>query len=113
MPSALSNSAAIIATLVMSAITFALRGLPFWIFARNGRQIPPVVDYLGKVLPQATMVMLVVYCLRHVSVTLPASIFPTLIGVGVVVVLQVWKKNSIISVFLGTAAYMVSLSIFS
>lgn len=113
MSTALSNNSALIATAVMAVITFLLRALPFWVFGRDGRQVPSVIDYLGKVLPQATMVMLVVYCLRSVSPSLPASILPTVIGVLIVVILQAWKKNSIASVFLGTAAYMISLRFFS
>lgn len=112
MQTALSNSSALLATFLMAAITFLLRALPFWIFARKERQVPPVVAYLGRVLPNATMVMLVVYCLRSVSVTLPASVVPTIVGVAVVVFLQAWKKNSIISVFLGTASYMLCLRLF-
>lgn len=109
MSPALSNTSALLATVIMSVITFLLRGLPFWIFGRKDRQAPGVIVYLGEVLPRATMVMLVVYCLRNVSFIAFSSIFPTLIGVAVVVVLQAWKKNSIISVFLGTATYMLCL----
>lgn len=110
--SALSNSAALQATLVMAIITFLLRALPFWLFGRQNRQVPKLVDYLGKVLPQATMVMLVVYCLRSVSFSAFSSALPTIIGIAVVIILQVWRKNSIISVFLGTASYMLCLRFF-
>ena len=109
MQTALSNSSALLATVIMAVITFLLRAAPFWIFARNARQVPPVVAYLGRVLPNATMVMLVVYCLRSVSIVVPASVIPTIVGVAIVVILQFWKKNSILSVFLGTAAYMLCL----
>lgn len=109
MSTPLSNSSALLATVVMAVITFLLRGLPFWIFGRKNRQVPRVIVYLGEVLPRATMVMLVVYCLRNVSFTVFSSAFPTIVGIAVVVILQVWKKNSIISVFLGTATYMFCL----
>ena len=48
-------------------VTMATRFLPFLIFGEN-RKTPPIIEYLGKVLPFAIMGMLVVYCLKDVSV---------------------------------------------
>ena len=53
---------------VIALVTAALRFLPFFIF-RGSRKTPKYIEYLGKVLPFAIMGMLVVYCLKDVSLT--------------------------------------------
>lgn len=47
--------------------TMATRFLPFLLFPSN-RPTPKYVQYLGKVLPSAALGLLVVYCLKDVSV---------------------------------------------
>ena len=62
-------------TLTQQLITIAMivlgtaitRYLPFLLFP-SGRQTPKYVRYLGKVLPAAVFGLLVIYCLRNVSV---------------------------------------------
>lgn len=111
MKSALSNQEAVIAILLMGLITFFLRALPFLLFTRKQREIPKAVNYLGNVLPYASMVLLVVYCLRNVNLSDMASAVPLLIGILSVALLQLWKRNSTISIFGGTAIYMVLLQV--
>lgn len=92
--------------LVMAGITAALRFAPFVAFP-EGRRRPKVITYLGKVLPYAIIGMLVVYCFKGVSIfTFPHGI-PELIAVAAVVLLHIWKKNTLISVFGGTILYML------
>ena len=59
---------------VIALVTAALRFLPFWIFREN-RKSPPLVSYLGQVLPFSIMGMLVVYCLKDISLTHAPSEF--------------------------------------
>ena len=57
-----------IITIAMCVLgTMLTRFLPFAVFSSK-RPTPPYIQYLGKVLPGAIFSMLVVYCLRHVSV---------------------------------------------
>ncbi len=92
--------------LVMAFVTAALRFLPFLVFSK-GRKVPEVVAYLGRVLPYAVMAMLVVYCLKGISfVEMPFGL-PELISVVLVVVLHVWKRNTLLSIVGGTVCYMV------
>lgn len=56
----------IVAAMVVG--TVITRFLPFILFPA-GKQTPKFVDFLGKTLPFATMGLLVVYCLKGVSVT--------------------------------------------
>ena len=90
---------------VMAAVTAALRFLPFWIF-RPGRAVPPLVEKLGSLLPGAVMAMLVVYCLRNISFTLPPHALPELIAAAVTVALHLWRRNTLLSILGGTVSYM-------
>ena len=68
---------------VIALVTAALRFLPFLLFGEN-RKTPPLVAYLGKVLPFAIMGMLVVYCLKGVNLTAAPFGIPEAIGCAVV-----------------------------
>ena len=58
----------IVMILAVAAGTQLTRWLPFWLFPEN-KEPPAIVTYLGRVLPAATMGLLVVYCLKGVSWT--------------------------------------------
>ena len=73
------QSIAIIA--VCAACTFFERWLPWLLFGR--RAVPKVVEYLGRILPMAVMVSLLVYCLRGMQFTLAGAWVPQVIAVGV------------------------------
>ena len=100
----LGHSAALVA--VMAAVTILLRFLPFLIF-RADRPIPAYVVYLGHVLPPAIIGMLVIYCLKDTAVTAAPHALPELIAALSVVALQVWKRNSLVSILSGTVLYML------
>ena len=89
---------------VMAAVTMLTRFLPFLIFRKK---TPPFVVYLGKVLPPAIIGMLVIYCLKDVSLAKAPFGMPELIAGASVVLLQLWKRNSLISILAGTAVYML------
>ena len=95
---------------VVALVTALLRFIPFFVF--NGkRPIPGVVHYLGAVLPYSIMGMLVVYCLKDTSFVGMKEWIPTLISVAVVVMLHVWKRNTLLSIVAGTICYMLLLRI--
>ena len=96
------RSAVLIAT--MSVVTILLRALPFVVFRKK---IPPYISYLGKVLPPAMIGLLVVYCLKDITLTTRPFGIPELIAAACVVGVQVWKRNSMASILTGTAVYMV------
>ena len=91
---------------VAAVVTAILRFLPFWIF-REGRKTPAIIEYLGGVLPYAIMGMLVVYCLKGVSLASPGLWLPQLICCGIVAGLQIWKRNTLLSIGVGTVCYML------
>lgn len=91
---------------VIAAVTIFTRFLPFLIF-RGDQRTPPVVSYLGRVLPYAIMGMLVVYCLKGVTLLSQPYGLPELLGVGAVVLLHLWKRSTLLSIAGGTALYML------
>lgn len=96
----------VITLLVIAAVTFVLRALPFMLF-RGNKPVPPFISYLGKVLPFAVIGMLVVYCLKDVSFVSGTYGLPELIAIVVIVILHKWKHNLLLSVGGGTVLYML------
>ena len=101
-----NNTHAMVLILTMMVGTMATRFLPFLLLG-DKRQTPPFISYLGKVLPYAIMGMLVVYCLKGVSVTRISSLVPAALGVGITAGLHLWKHNTLISIIGGTVCYMI------
>lgn len=91
---------------VVALVTAGLRFLPFLIFGEN-RKTPPLVTYLGQVLPYAIMGMLVVYCLKDVTLLSSPFGIPEAIGCAVVALLHIWKRNTLLSIGAGTVCYML------
>lgn len=96
-----------IATIAVAAfVTASLRFAPFFIFGKS-RQTPPIITYLGRVLPSAIIGMLVVYCLKDVRPLAYPYGIPELLGCGIVAGLHIWKRNNLLSIGGGTVAYML------
>ena len=89
----LSHSALLVAA--MSLVTILLRALPFLVFRKN---TPDWLAYLGKVL--------VVYCLKDTKISSAPFGVPELISALLVVALQAWKRNVLVSILAGTICYM-------
>ena len=101
-----SHSAVLIA--VMSAVTVLLRALPFLVFRKK---VPAYVSYLGRVLPPAIIGMLVIYCLKDTAATAAPFGAPELIAGALVVILQAWKRSTLLSILSGTAVYMLLIQL--
>lgn len=96
--------------MMVAIVTALLRFLPFFVF--NGkREIPEYIRYLGTVLPYSIMGMLVVYCLKDISFVRCLEWLPSMISVVVVVILHLWKRNTLISIVGGTVCYMLLLRV--
>ncbi len=91
---------------VMALVTMATRFLPFLIFGEN-RKTPAIITYLGKVLPFAIMGMLVVYCLKDVQWLQSPFGIPEVLGCVIVALLHIWKRNTLLSIGVGTVSYML------
>lgn len=102
----MTDTHAVLTIAVCAVVTAALRFLPFVIFGEN-RKTPEVITYLGKVLPFAIMGMLVVYCLKDISFTGAPFGIPEILGCAAVAGLHVWKRNTLLSIGVGTVCYML------
>ena len=90
--------------------SFSTRALPF-IFISDKRPVSPLITYLGNVLPLAIFGMLVVYCLKDVSIFSGAHGLPELIAIIVTGALHIRYRQMILSMFLGTACYMLIIQL--
>ncbi|MBR2311150.1 MAG: branched-chain amino acid transporter permease [Oscillospiraceae bacterium] len=91
---------------VATLVTMATRFLPFLIFS-DSKKTPAFITYLGKALPCAIMGMLVVYCMKDVTFLSGSHGIPELISCALVAALHIWKRNSLLSIGVGTVFYMV------
>ena len=82
------------------------RFLPFLLFPA-GKKTPAFIQFLGHALPAAVFSMLVVYCLKGVSLTSGSHGLPELIAIIVVAILHLWKKQTLLSIAGGTIVYML------
>ena len=85
--------------------TMLTRFLPF-VFFPEGKKPPRIVQYLGEVLPFASVGLLVVYCLKDAVFTAWHGL-PELCAMALVAGLQAWKRNMLLSMALGTLFYMI------
>ncbi len=86
--------------------TVITRFLPFLLFPA-GKPTPKYVQYLGKVLPAAVFGLLVLYCLKNVSLFSGSHGVPELIAIAAVVALHLWKRQMLLSIAGGTIVYML------
>lgn len=100
-------------------VTIFLRAFPFLFFSK-GQSQPRWVLYLGRMVSPAAIAMLVVWSIsqsiqNHQSSDLPSLFhgFPPLPGFAeiaaglLVVLLQRWKRNPLLSIACGTILYML------
>ena len=86
--------------------TMLTRFLPFLVFP-SGKEPPKFIKYIGKALPGAIFGMLVVYCLKGVTLTSYSYGLPELIGALSVILIHLWKRKMLLSIASGTVIYMI------
>lgn len=96
--------------IVVALCTFLTRALPFWLFGGK-KELPLTVQYLGKVLPPAIMIILVIYCLKTINIFAGNRGIPEFLAIGLVAALHIWKKNTLLSIGAGTAFYMLLVQV--
>ncbi len=106
--------------ILLSLSVMITRFLPFLVFGRKG-QTPKIIDYLGKVLPAAMMGLLVIYCFKDYdfpanidavfsSEFLRSDFFAGCIAGIATAVIHLIKRNTILSIVLGTVLYMILIN---
>lgn len=98
-----------IITIAMCVIgTMMTRFLPFLIFSEK-RPTPLFIRYIGKWLPSAVFGMLVIYCLKNVSLARSPHGLPEFIAILFTVILHLRKRQMLFSIAGGTLCYMLLL----
>ena len=96
----------IVTIALCAAATMLTRFLPFLVFSPK-KPTPAYIRYLGKALPCAVFGMLVVYCLKNVSLLSGSHGLPEGIAIAATVALHLWKKQTLLSIAGGTVCYML------
>ena len=96
----------IITIAAVVAGTMVTRFLPFVLFPAN-KKTPPLVVFLGKMLPTAVMGMLVVYSLKDTQLLSGYHGLPEAIAVALTVILQATVRNLLLTIATGTIGYML------
>lgn len=102
----MNNTYEFLQIIVIAVVMFLLRGLPFVIFSGKRRE-SEFITYLGRVLPFAAVGMLVIYCLRNISFAAAPFGIPEFLAIALVVILHIFKRNTLLSIFGGTVFYMI------
>jgi branched-subunit amino acid transport protein AzlD len=95
---------------LMTVLTYGARLFPFLLFGRTGKPLP-VVTYLGKVLPPAVMMLLLVYCVRTVDLTVFPHGIPEFSSIALAVILYRITKNNLVAMVAATVLYMVMIQV--
>ena len=95
-------------------VTFLERAFPFILFSRKNP--PKVINFIEKYIPPMVMAALLFYCLKDISFIKESGIdlkgfLPYMIGIISTIILHIWKRNSLISIFGGTVIYMILIRI--
>lgn len=86
--------------------TMATRFLPFLLFPAN-KKTPPLVLFLGRLLPPAVMGMLVVYSLKDVQLLSGAHGLPEALAIALLIGLQLTLRNALVTIGVSTVFYML------
>lgn len=102
----ISTKQTILIIAVAAVCTFATRLFPFALFPGK-KEVPKFIHYLGEILPVAIIGVLIVYCLRDFTKGDINFIIPQLIAVAATAAVHIWKRNTLLSIAVGTIGYML------
>lgn len=101
--------------LTAAAVTILLRSIPFLLF-KEGKPLPQVITYISKMLSPAVIALLTIYCfgchLRDRALAQHGFGIAEFSAAAIVIGLQLWKRNPLLSILAGTAVYMVMIQQF-
>lgn len=102
-PSDIKTAAA--ATLISAAIVIFERAFPFIVFAKLNP--PSAIRFIEKYLPPLAISCLLVYCLKDINFLSKPFALPEIAALSATVLLHLWKGNALLSIFTGTAVFML------
>ncbi len=97
----------LLAVAAMALVTILTRAAPFIFFAR--RKPPAMLDYLQIYLPPALMTILVMASFKDIKWAQAPFGLPALAAATLTALIHLWRRNVLLSIACGTAAYMALL----
>jgi len=95
----------IIILVIISAVTFGLRSLPFLLF--GDRPLPAYVIRLSNRIPILILGLLVVYSLKSTDLLVWPHGVPEAIAIIVLVILHKVRRNALLSITVSTVTYAI------
>jgi branched-subunit amino acid transport protein AzlD len=101
--------------MVMATVIFTCRVFPFLFFrekngsTNNGKRF---LGFIEKTVPPVAMTVLAFNSLAGPIRASPHELVPTLSAAAFTAIVHVWRRNPLISIFGGTALYMILIRIF-
>lgn len=108
MPAGVTLASVAAVLLPIAVVTVLLRQLPFNFIKTLGDS--PLVSLLGLTMPVGVMTVLVVYAAGGL-VDAPSDLLPVAIGVAATAALHLWRRSAGLSIFVGTAVYMILVNL--
>jgi branched-subunit amino acid transport protein AzlD len=105
----LSIGQALLAAAAMTLIILGCRALPFLFFSRKAP--PEALKFIEVYMPAIAMTVLTVSSYTSIAWPEAPHGIPQLVAGTGVVLLHVWKKNSLLSIAGGTAAFLLLQSL--
>lgn len=108
-------TALLIVTFASSAIIFCERGFPFFLFAKKNP--PKILSFVEKYILFMIMAALTLYCLKDINFIQNTNqidfkgFIPYIAGLSITIILHLWKRNSLLSIFSGTAVFMILIRV--
>lgn len=112
LPEGIELSTVFIVLMGIGLVTFILRGLPFVISHQlRGNRF---LDFLGAYMPMGIMSILVFYTLVS-TYTKSGTLMTTYACISLIftLVLHHWRRSAVLSIFTGTAVYMILSTCFT
>ena len=115
----LSTNMALLYTVVLGAVIFLCRFLPFYLFnkkdtavtEKNQNKMKAFLGFVEATVPAVAMTVLAINALaaqsKEIVTVQPAGIIPLGSAAAATAALHFWKRNALISIFCGTALYML------
>ena len=100
----------LILILIAAGVTIMLRAIPFILFG-GGRAMPPMVKKVADIMPPAIIAVLVIYCLKGQMINISMDSLCAFISVIGVIAVHLWRRQTLLSIAVGTALYMVLIRV--
>ena len=114
-----SINEALILSIVMAAVIFFCRVFPFLFFREKASNNGETTDsrrtaflaFVEKTVPPVAMTVLAFNSLAGPAKANPREIIPAVATAAITAIVHLWRRNPLISIFGGTAVYMLLLRV--